>query len=96
MRERTRLYLITPPEIPDPEAFMRSLSEALDAGDVACLQIRLKSSGGQPAPDEEIRRIAARLTPAAQERGVAVILNDRPDLAAETGADGVHVGQGDP
>ena len=30
-----------------------------------------------------------------QSAGVAFILNDRPDLAAELGCDGVHVGQED-
>jgi thiamine-phosphate pyrophosphorylase len=33
--------------------------------------------------------------PIAQARGVAVILNDRPDLAARLGCDGVHMGQDD-
>jgi thiamine-phosphate pyrophosphorylase len=31
----------------------------------------------------------------AQARGVAVLMNDRPDLARETGCDGVHLGQTD-
>lgn len=31
----------------------------------------------------------------AQERGVAFVMNDRADLAAELGCDGVHVGQED-
>ena len=35
------------------------------------------------------------LRPQAQRRGVAFLLNDRPDLAFETGCDGVHVGQSD-
>lgn len=85
-----RLYLLTPPAIPDLDAFAAQLEAALDAGDVACLQIRLK-----PAEDAEIRRVAARLAPIAQARGVAVILNDRPDLVAPLGLDGVHVGQSD-
>ena len=85
-----RLYLLTPPAIPDLDAFAARLEEALDAGDVACLQIRLK-----PAEDADIRRVAGRLGPIAQGRGVAVILNDRPDLVAPLGLDGVHVGQGD-
>ncbi len=33
--------------------------------------------------------------PIAQARDVAFIVNDRPDLAAELGADGVHIGQDD-
>jgi thiamine-phosphate pyrophosphorylase len=47
------------------------------------------------ASDDEIRRAAGQLKPIAQASGVAFILNDRPDLAAELGADGVHVGQED-
>ena len=85
-----RLYLLTPPSIPDLDAFARDLVAALDAGDVACLQIRLK-----PAEDDTIRAAAAVLAPIAQARGVAVILNDRPDLVKPLGLDGVHVGQGD-
>ena len=89
-RPPCRLYLITPPAIPDLEAFAGVLESALDAGDVAALQIRLK-----PADDATIRAAVKRLAPIAQSRGVAVILNDRPDLAKETGCDGVHVGQTD-
>ena len=88
-RERCRLYLITPPAL-DPAAFRDVLAGALDAGDVACLQLRLKDAG-----DDDIRRAADILRPVAQERAVAVIMNDRPDLAAETGCDGVHIGQDD-
>ncbi len=85
-----RLYLITPPGLDDLEAFAATLERTLDAGDVAALQIRLK-----PASDETIRRAVQRLLPIAQARDVAVILNDRPDLAAALGCDGVHVGQTD-
>ena len=35
------------------------------------------------------------LMPIAQERDVAFILNDRADLAADLGCDGVHIGQDD-
>jgi thiamine-phosphate pyrophosphorylase len=54
------------------------------------VQLRLKG-----ASDDEIRRAAERLMPIVQERGAAFFLNDRPDLAAELGADGVHVGADD-
>jgi thiamine-phosphate pyrophosphorylase len=37
----------------------------------------------------------AALAPIARARDVALILNDRPDLAARLGCDGVHIGQGD-
>jgi thiamine-phosphate pyrophosphorylase len=84
-----RLYLVTPPAL-DPVAFRDRLAEALDAGDVACVQLRLKD-----VSDDALRRACDALRPLAQDRGVAFLLNDRPDLAAETGCDGVHVGQQD-
>lgn len=85
-----RLYLITPPKLDDLADFGRTLAHALDAGDVAALQIRLKD-----VPDDVVAAAVDALMPIAQARGVAVILNDRPDLAAQLGCDGVHVGQDD-
>ncbi len=85
-----RLYLITPPVIEKPFEWVQTLEAALDAGDVACLQIRLKG-----LDDDALARAVDVLRPPAQRRGVAVLLNDRPDLAFETGCDGVHVGQTD-
>jgi thiamine-phosphate pyrophosphorylase len=88
-RATTRLYLITPPAL-DPDKFVRDLEEALAGGDVACLQLRLKD-----VADDAVRRATRVLQPIAQARGVAFIMNDRPDLAAELGCDGVHVGEED-
>ncbi|MFI4949065.1 MAG: thiamine phosphate synthase [Alphaproteobacteria bacterium] len=88
-RATTRLYLITPPAL-DPDRFARDLEDALAGGDVACLQLRLKE-----VDDATIRRAARALQPIAQDRGVAFIMNDRPDLAAELDCDGVHVGEED-
>ena len=86
----TRLYLITPPTLDDLDGFAQSLESALSAGDVACLQIRLKD-----ADDDTIRQAVARLQPICEAHEVALILNDNPELAAETGCDGVHIGQDD-
>ena len=77
-----RLYLITPPAF-DAEAFAEALARALDGGDVACLQLRLKD-----VPDDAVRRAAERLMPLCHAHDVAFLVNDRPDLAAEMGADG--------
>jgi len=84
-----RLYLITPPAF-EPQSFRDELRKALDGGDVACLQLRLKD-----CDDDAIRRAGEILQPTTQEYDVAFIVNDRPDLAAEMEADGVHVGQQD-
>ena len=89
-RPPCRLYLITPPAIADLGAFAGELDAALSAGDVAALQIRLK-----PADDAAILAAVAALAPVARAHGVAVILNDQPDLAARSGCDGVHLGQSD-
>jgi thiamine-phosphate pyrophosphorylase len=88
-RATTRLYLITPPAL-DPDGFANDLEEALSGGDVACLQLRLKD-----LEDDAIRRATRILQPIAQDRGVAFIMNDRPDLAAELDCDGAHVGEED-
>jgi thiamine-phosphate pyrophosphorylase len=92
MREagaRCRLYLITPPAL-DPGRFADDLAAALDAGDVAAVQLRLK-----PISDDALRRAIDVLRPVAQSRGVAFLLNDRPDLVRESGCDGAHVGADD-
>ena len=85
-----RLYLITPPVIDDPAGFARTLDDALNGGDVAALQVRLKE-----VSDEHVGAVTRALLPVAQAHGVAVIMNDRPDLAAALGCDGVHIGQDD-
>jgi thiamine-phosphate pyrophosphorylase len=84
-----RLYLISPPKL-SAANFITPLREALAGGDVASFQLRLKD-----AEDDAIRRAADLLRPIIQAHGAAFILNDRPDLAAELGCDGVHVGQDD-
>ncbi len=89
MSESCRLYLITPPKL-EPTSFGEILKRALGAGDVASLQLRLKDTN-----DDDIRRAADVLMPISQKAGVAFIVNDRPDLAASIGADGVHIGQDD-
>jgi thiamine-phosphate pyrophosphorylase len=60
-----------------------------DAG-ADCLQLREKTLG-----DRELLRRARDLVALARPRGVSVIVNDRPDVAALADADGVHLGQSD-
>lgn len=54
------------------------------------MQLRLKN-----VSDHEIRDACDILKPIVQSRDIAFILNDRPDLAAKYGCDGVHLGQDD-
>ena len=89
MENNCRLYLITPESL-EPVGFAASLSQALDAGDVGCVQLRLKRK-----TREEIIHAIDILRPIAQERDIAFLVNDNPEMAAQTGCDGVHVGQND-
>ena len=88
-RDGCRVYLITPPKL-DPLPFTAHLAAALDAGDVAAVQLRLKD-----VDDDAWRRAIDALRPVTQSRNVAFLLNDRADLVRETGSDGAHVGQED-
>lgn len=85
-----QLYLITPPVIDDMEAFLKALHEALSAGPVACLQIRLKG-----LESSALIQAARAITPIAQSYGTAVLINDDPSIALECGAEGAHIGQSD-
>ena len=85
----SRLYIITP-ETFQLHPFANSLGQALDAGDVAAVQLRLKN-----APDEAWKRAIDVLRPVCQSRRVEFLLNDRADLVAASGCDGAHVGQED-
>lgn len=60
------------------------------AGGADIVQLRDKH-----APERALRAAASLFRAAAAERGALFILNDRPELAAGVGADGVHVGQDD-
>lgn len=93
-RARTRLYLITPPQIGDVQAFGKLLEDALRAGDVASLQLRLKGQDGM-IDMQATRNVGRAVIAMAQEAGVAVLINDYAELAQELGADGVHVGWDD-
>ena len=90
-RERlaaARLYFVCDAGF-DPVALEGLLGQAL-AGGADIIQLRDKH-----APDRALRAAASLFQDAAAERGALFILNDRPELAAELGADGVHVGQDD-
>ena len=73
-----------------PEATAADTAASLLEGGADLLQLRAKNH--DPAT---IRRVAEILIPLCRSAGVPFILNDYPALAAELGADGVHLGQDD-
>src|SRR5919206_1384245 len=85
-RERiasARLYLVC-------DARPRDFLAAALGGGVDVIQLRDKALG-----DDELVAAAAEFRAAADAAGALFVLNDRPDLLAACGADGVHVGQED-
>jgi thiamine-phosphate pyrophosphorylase len=80
------LYLCTPVR-PDLEAFVAACVD----GGVDVVQLREKH-----LDDRQLVERARRVARVCADLGVPFIVNDRPDLALECGADGVHVGQDDP
>lgn len=90
-----QIYLITPPQIPDMEAFCRDLRAALSAAPVTCLQIRLKEVNGDKPESSAVVQACEIIKPICHEYGTLVIINDDPDTAKQCDADGVHLGQND-
>jgi thiamine-phosphate pyrophosphorylase len=80
---RARLYLVV------DAAAEQMLPPALRGG-VDMVQLRDKE-----LDDDSLLGAAARLRRVCAEHGALFWVNDRPDLALEAGADGVHVGQED-
>jgi thiamine-phosphate pyrophosphorylase len=80
-----RLYLCTP-DRPDLERFLDQCMQ----GGVDVVQLREKHLDARSLLD-----VARRARRVCHDHGVPFILNDRPDLALEAEADGVHVGQDD-
>ena len=75
--------------VADRVGLERALDGALGGG-VDVVQVRDKT-----ATDAEILATAAWAAERCAAHGALFIVNDRPDLAAQAGADGVHVGQDD-
>ena len=89
--ERTapcKLYLISPQDVGG--GFPDRLRAALESGDVAAFQLRVKD-----VDSHELARFAEPLQRICADRDTAFIVNDSMSLAKRLGADGVHLGQGD-
>lgn len=83
-----RLYLVTP-LAPGGRPLADVLGPAL-AGGVDVVQLRDKAASA-----DELLAAAAVALPLCAAAGALLIINDHPELAAQAGADGVHVGQDD-
>jgi thiamine-phosphate pyrophosphorylase len=79
-----RLYLVV-----EAGASDRLLDAALVGG---CDLLQLRD---HDASDDQLLAAAERFRDACDRSGALFVINDRPDLALQCGADGVHVGQDD-
>src|ERR1700683_726952 len=83
-----RLYLVCAAS-PDGSQLPDLLRGAI-AGGVAMVQLREKH-----LPDDELTAVANATQALCERLGALLIVNDRPSVALEAGADGIHVGQDD-
>ena len=86
--EPARLYLISPQEVGG--AFPERLKAALEGGEVAAFQMRVKDTN-----EHQLARLAEPLQRLCGDHDCAFIVNDSMALAKRLGADGVHLGQSD-
>jgi thiamine-phosphate pyrophosphorylase len=89
----SRLYLVCPETAAGSSTAERDLPElvrAAVAGGVDLVQLREKH-----LPDEQLVAVAKAMRALCERSGALLIVNDRPLVALQAGADGLHVGQED-
>lgn len=83
------LYLVTDSTGMEEERFLKIVESACENG-VTMVQLREKQREGR-----EFLHLAEQLLKLTRRRGVPLLIDDRADIALASGAEGVHVGQGD-
>lgn len=89
-REKMTLYAVTDRSWLKPGEELKSVVEELLKAGVTCVQLREKQ-----ADDAYFLKEARDLKELCGKYQVPLIINDRPDIAKQVGADGVHVGLSD-
>jgi thiamine-phosphate pyrophosphorylase len=84
---RVRLYVIITSNLP---ANVLTVASQCATGGADCIQLRAKD-----IPDDRFFALAVEFVEICREMGALSIINDRADIAAAAGADGVHLGQND-
>lgn len=84
-----RLYLVTDPVLNRDYSVLEQIEMSIRGG-LKVLQIREKSVTDEAFIDE-----ASQALEITRRSGAYLIVNDRADIAAQVGADGVHLGQSD-
>src|SRR5574341_705719 len=84
------LYVITDKKLIPRDRFIETVEKAIRGG-AKIIQLREKDT-----PEEEIIKLGKGLLEITRRYGIPLIINDSPKIAKKVGADGVHLGRGDP
>lgn len=79
-------YLVTPEPAQGADFFLAHIEARLARGDIALMQLRAKT-----VPADRYAGMAREAIAVARRHGCRVLLNADPALAADLGADGVHL-----
>jgi len=85
-----RLYLLLNATCDSSDSQILDLVADCAAGGADCIQLRAKG-----VADGRTFELAAQVVNICKDAGIICIINDRVDIAAAVGADGVHLGQDD-
>jgi len=85
-----RLYVLLTVTNDRSDSQILDLAKACAAGGADCIQLRAKDTS-----DRRTFELAGQVVNICKNAGAVSIINDRVDIAAAVGADGVHLGQDD-
>ena len=89
------MRLVLPPLYVILDATLLKNSPQNCAQELAAVGVRLLQYRNKSAPAKELLETSRQLVSSLESSHTALIVNDRPDVAAIAGAKGVHVGQDD-
>ena len=90
LARRLAVYVVTTQTTAPAKRQHRDIAAAALAGGATAVQLRAPE-----LEDDELLAVAVELAGMCRQSGALFIVNDRTDVAVSSGADGVHVGQGD-
>lgn len=89
LKDKIALYAITDEQLTPDESVLEQVKESLKSG-IDILQYRNKTKS-----DDEVKDICIQLQELCKAYKVPFIIDDRPFLAQEIKADGIHIGKDD-
>lgn len=88
--QQVRLYVLLTATADQDQTTILKLAESIAQGGADAIQLRAKGLN-----DKDLRELSGRFVDICRQNGVFSIINDRADIAALCGADGLHLGQED-